>query len=146
MKKLLSILLFLGIFSVATFAQSETSGAHSGHEWVDLGLSVKWATRWSATHYVFLSVPSVILSVPSVILSVPSVILSAAKDLSSRHIRQSRSFARFFGIVAWKRAFSPYFCHNPEVQVETSGLWFMSWQDTLRRELGRWSQANVGRV
>lgn len=44
MKKLLSILLFLGTFSVATFAQSETSGAHYGHEWVDLGLSVKWAT------------------------------------------------------------------------------------------------------
>jgi uncharacterized protein (TIGR02145 family) len=44
MKKLLAILLFLGVFSFSALSQSETSGIHNGHEWVDLGLSVKWAT------------------------------------------------------------------------------------------------------
>ena len=44
MKKLvLSVLTF---FSVAVpFVFSQTTGTHNGHEWVDLGLSVKWATR-----------------------------------------------------------------------------------------------------
>ena len=44
MKKLLSVVFLLGVFSVAAFAQSANSGTHNGHEWVDLGLSVKWAT------------------------------------------------------------------------------------------------------
>ena len=33
-----------GIFSVALVFTSCTTGNHNGHEWVDLGLSVKWAT------------------------------------------------------------------------------------------------------
>lgn len=44
MKKLvLSVLTFFSVSVSSGFAQ--TTGTHNGHEWVDLGLSVKWATR-----------------------------------------------------------------------------------------------------
>ena len=44
MKKLvLSVLTFFSVSVSSGFTQ--TTGTHNGHEWVDLGLSVKWATR-----------------------------------------------------------------------------------------------------
>lgn len=42
MKKILSVTVLLGMICFQSLAQS--TGTHNGHKWVDLGLSVKWAT------------------------------------------------------------------------------------------------------
>lgn len=41
---LLSVGLLLGLMGASASAQDGTHGVINGHEWVDLGLSVKWAT------------------------------------------------------------------------------------------------------
>lgn len=50
MKRIISVVILLFCLSFCLLAQpisyssSSTTGTHAGHEWVDLGLSVKWAT------------------------------------------------------------------------------------------------------
>jgi hypothetical protein len=44
MKRFLLLPVLSILFSMTVSAQSNSTGEHKGHEWVDLGLSVKWAT------------------------------------------------------------------------------------------------------
>ena len=43
MKRLFFLSVLCCLFSLTASAQSQSTGKHNGHEWVDLGLSVKWA-------------------------------------------------------------------------------------------------------
>ena len=43
MKRLFFLSVLCWLFSLTASAQSQSTGKHNGHEWVDLGLSVKWA-------------------------------------------------------------------------------------------------------